>query len=542
MRNIFILAIILSGLSYNSIQVHHSNSNQYKNITHPGIALINDKIQIDIDKNYKLNMNNQIRFNNSIFQFSNIIQQGNSFEVVVDIHDNIIISGNVIIEEKRNEFFGEWEVFVAKFTSDGIIIWNRTYGGNRYEESLSLEIDSKNNIIVIGSTESSNFPIFNGYDNTFNGVSDGFVLKIAGGNGDLIWSSFLGGNDFDIAADLSINDDDFIVITGYTISRNFPILNHSAKAIGGVSDIFISVFTPDGNLSWSNLYGGTADDIGATVIFDNNNNIIVGGLTYSADFPTFNGYSNNYNGTGDGFLAKLSNSGVIIWSTYIGGSNFEEGWNIGIENDNSIIFIGNTWSANFPELSRTDSIPIRLPSDPKYNSQLNSFISKFHENGSLLWSKVLRSTFPNEAVDVVVHNLIHVIGFSQASEVSTISYELTSPKNDLDIMISTFDSAEGNLLNIDFIGGNGDDRGFSLDIDSKENLIITGITDSTDYPNSGSKTATSDNDYIFLSSLMAFSPEIVREIELEPIIVVISIISILFFIPLLLLRYWRKRL
>jgi len=173
---------------------------------------------------------------------------------------------------------------------------------------------------------------------------------------------------------------------------------------------------------------------------------------------------------------------------------------------------------------------------------LNSFISKFHENGSLLWSKVLRSTFPNEAVDVVVHNLIHVIGFSQASEVSTISYELTSPKNDLDIMISTFDSAEGNLLNIDFIGGNGDDRGFSLDIDSKENLIITGITDSTDYPNSGSKTPTSDNDYNFLSSLMAFSPEIVREIELEPIIVVISIISILFFIPLLLLRYWRKRL
>ena len=169
---------------------------------------------------------------------------------------------------------GTTDIFISKFNSDLTQILASTYlGGNDYDSLRDLKIDSSGNIFVLGGTSSTNFPTTPGaYDKSFNGDGDQFsrsipgdviISKLNSNLSQLLASTYLGGNNGDIAYSMTIDPSGNIFVTGYTISNNFPTtLGVYDTSYNGMGDIFISKFTND--------LKGTAD-INVTISADDKN-------------------------------------------------------------------------------------------------------------------------------------------------------------------------------------------------------------------------------------------------------------------------------
>ena len=137
--------------------------------------------------------------------------------------------------------------------------------------------------------------------------------------GDLLYSSFVGGNDLDRGYSLVLDDTGNIVITGYVESTNFPISAGAFdESFNGAVDVFVLKFSPDGTLLHSTFVGGNRPDFGESLKLDDAGNAVVTGFTASSNFPTTPGaYDETYNGGGgyypyDAFVFKLSADGSTL--------------------------------------------------------------------------------------------------------------------------------------------------------------------------------------------------------------------------------------
>ncbi|MDI1306286.1 MAG: T9SS type B sorting domain-containing protein [bacterium] len=254
----------------------------------------------------------------------------------VDTQNNIIITG--VTSSKTNissngsyksNFSGnEDDVFLAKFTPSGTRIWSTYFGGNEGDGASDIDIDSNNNIYIVGYTRSysgisinNNFQtLLNQDGNQFHSSFDGFLSKF-NSNGDIIWSTYIGGENSDYLETIKIASD-HIVLGGKTFSLNYISTPGTFQENNYKNTVNGSVykFTLDGNRVWSTYYG-SGDNIKAIEI-DTENNIYIGGETWGTDnddniassgsFDDFNQW------TETGFLAKLDPNGKRIWGTYIG--------------------------------------------------------------------------------------------------------------------------------------------------------------------------------------------------------------------------------
>jgi hypothetical protein len=102
-----------------------------------------------------------------------------------------------------------------------VIQWNSYHGGNSSEFCVGVIVDQQNNIVVAGTTESSDFPTANAYDSTFHGNED-LPVSIFSSTGMLLWSTYMGGRGYDSLWGLSLDVKDNILLTGVTDSIDFP--------------------------------------------------------------------------------------------------------------------------------------------------------------------------------------------------------------------------------------------------------------------------------------------------------------------------------
>ncbi len=208
---------------------------------------------------------------------------------------------------------GYLDVFVAKFDADLEGVLAATYLGGAYlEYPRSVVIDGSGDIYVAGWTRSEDFPTTRGaYDRTLDGDTDAFISKFDGDLETLLASTLLGGDDDDGAADLTVDGEGEVYVTGWTRSTDFPATAGVYDSTpNGDYDAFLATF--DGNLGRplsSSYLGGTAMDYANALTVDGDGNVYVAGVTASDDFPTTGeGFDGSYNGgeRGDAFVSKLS--------------------------------------------------------------------------------------------------------------------------------------------------------------------------------------------------------------------------------------------
>jgi gliding motility-associated-like protein len=200
--------------------------------------------------------------------------------------------------------------FISKINSTGTaIIWSTLFGG--YSDDIIRDITHDNNggIYITGTAHSANLPITaNAIQDSLKGV-DCFISKFDSNCKYLQYSTFLGGSSTDDCTCLKITAPDMVYISGYTNSIDYPVtMGVIQQSLKGPQDIFLSkIDLSSSTLLYSTYLGGSNYDVNGWMDIDNSGNVYLTGTTGSNDFPTTLGsFSPTYNGgTEDGFVTKL---------------------------------------------------------------------------------------------------------------------------------------------------------------------------------------------------------------------------------------------
>ena len=195
----------------------------------------------------KFDSSNQMVF--STYIGGNVSDAGT--DLVSDSQGNVYVVGhttsaNFPTKNAYDSTYGggaTYDTFLTKFTSVGDLVYSTFLGGTDNDYIPTVSLDNNSNIYIVGSTYSADFPIKNGIQDIFGGISDLFVTKF-NSTENLIFSSFLGGTSIDLPHASTIDQSGNIYVTGRTQSADFPVENAINSTFGGNSENFISIFTP----------------------------------------------------------------------------------------------------------------------------------------------------------------------------------------------------------------------------------------------------------------------------------------------------------
>lgn len=279
---------------------------------------------------------------------------------------------------------GGSDAFLVEISQSGTSVMTVDYftyiGGSGYDDVYGIAIDSSGNAYIVGATNSADFPLAGtpiqsslapctlGSCNQYSG--DTFISKIntnaISPATALVYSTYLGGNGDDRGSDIAIDGAGNAYITGETESTNFAVVNALQNTLGGPCtipfafepcvdmDAFVAKINPVGSaLLYSTYLGGTEFDYGNAIAVDSYGSAYVAGQTWSSDFhsvsaiqPVSGGFANN---PGDAFITQINPQGnSTYFSTYLGGSGVDDAFGIVLGPTGVMYVTGQTSSTNFP--------------------------------------------------------------------------------------------------------------------------------------------------------------------------------------------------
>jgi len=351
---------------------------------------------------------------------------------------------------------------------DPQLAYSTYLGGNDYDYGYGIAVDGSGCAYVTGEAYSTDFPTANPYDGSWNGASDVFITKFSPFGSSLIYSTYLGGNDYDHGYGITVDGSGCAYVTGETRSDDFPTANpYSGSYNGGYRDVFVAKLSASGDsLIYSTYLGGSGDDRSQTqsIAVDGSGCAYVTGSTRSDDFPTTaNPYDGNLDGSEDAFVTKLSVAGdSLIYSTYLGGNYVDYGYGIAVDGSDCAYVTGYTLSDDFP------TTPGAYKEHYYYYDGTDAFVTKFSTSGSsLLYSTYYGGSNDESGRDIAVDGTgcAYVMGNSEG-----------------DILLIKLSPSGSHLFYSTYLGGNDSDAGWSMAMDSESNLWVAGYTSSSDFP------------------------------------------------------------
>jgi len=292
----------------------------------------------------------------------------------------------------------------------------------------------------------------------------------------LAYSTYLGGTIYDEGLGIAV-DDGNAYITGYTNSPDFPTtLGVWDRTYNGGYDVFVTKLSPAGDiLIYSTYLGGTNNERGHDIAVDDGNAYITGG-TWSYDFPTTLGaYDTTQNGYCDAFVTKLSPDGnILIYSTFLGGTSSDYGYGIAVADGNASI-TGATYSSDFPTTPGVNGTT--------YNGYCDAFVTKFRPAGNILtYSTYLGGTHYDYGYGIAVADgNAYITGGTNSSNFPTTPGAYDRTYNGYYDAFVTKLSRAGTLIYSTYLGGTLNDEGYGIAV-ADGNAYITGYTNSPDFP------------------------------------------------------------
>lgn len=396
----------------------------------------------------------------------------------------LMLAASLVLTNNYGLLYGENEpqyqlLPVEQFELSQTILSSTFLGGDSSESSSLVLLDEDDNIIVVGSTSSEDFPTINALYDSNSGSVDCFITKFSNDASEIIYSTYLGGSNRDIAMDCQLGSDGSLYILGRTESTDFPTVNAYDSSHNGDYDCFIVKLNPAGDtLEYSTYVGGTNNDYPRAIEIDSNGYAYISGNTLSSSFPIVNAYDNTFEGYSDDFLFKLNQVGNdSVFSTFIGGSSGEGSFTAITICENSIYMCGSTASSDFPTTVGCYDSTIGGLSD--------GFILKMPLNGST----IDYSTFFGGNDDDIVHFIsidnsgyVTVSGttFSDDFPVET-GYDMSYNQYS-DVFVAKMNLSSSELAFSTFYGGSSYDYVDDMYLDDIGNVYLCGDTESIDLP------------------------------------------------------------
>lgn len=245
------------------------------------------------------------------------------------------------------------DAYVTKLNASGSgLLFSTLVGGGSEEDGNDIAVDGSGNIYVVGQTSSSNFPIVNAAQSTITtNCSKGFVTKLNPAVPSFVYSTFLGGNACDVVNSVAADASGNAYVTGTTSSSDFPTANAFQPELAGQfgNDAFVTKFTPAGAFVYSTYLGGSNFDGGFGIAADATGAAYVTGVTNSSNFPTQNPIQTKSGFNDDAFVTKInSNGSALVYSTFLGGSSTDSARAIAVDSALNVYVTGFTDSNEFP--------------------------------------------------------------------------------------------------------------------------------------------------------------------------------------------------
>jgi uncharacterized repeat protein (TIGR01451 family) len=438
--------------------------------------------------------------------------------VAIDAAGNIYLAGSTTSPTLpagtqttvlQSALVGTQNVYIAKITpGQSTLLDYVTYlGGNGIDTPVGIGVDASGDAYVAGTTSSTNFPTTStAYQTSPEAGSTGtqhvFATELAGTGQTLNFSTYLSGSGNDLATGMTLDSSGFIYITGTTTStqasdyaqgQQFPVTTYPniipfqnvPRALPGVVQFFATkvntLASATSAVSYSTYFGGgtsatnppsatggyIAVDPQGNMYFTGTTNFEFTGNSPNSDFPILNSYQPcldqappavipisptcTYTATTqpiatDAFVAKIdpnatSQGAQLQWSTYVGGVNNDSGSGIGLDNAENVYITGTTNS-------------------------------------------------PNIAVSSTVTNAgtyQHCLDSPQTPSGATCPTFTTTPPSDAFVGRLTNPAENSTVTNVQltyfsYLGGSGNDQGIALAVDLGNGAVVTGSTESTDFP------------------------------------------------------------
>ena len=389
---------------------------------------------------------------------------------------------------------GTGDLFVAKFKSDASGFEYITYlGGSGGEGDPGghiggIAVDAQGNAYLVGVTRSSDFPTTPGaYQTTIASqfvcdddpnaglCGDAFVAKLDP-RGKLLYSTYLGGNDYDDAKAIAVDNAGCAYVTGMTASLDFPTTAGAFQPGLRDVDAYVAKLSADGStLLYSTLLGGTGLDAGMAIAVDGSGRAYVAGTTEAADFPIRSGQPTKSDDSFDAFIVRLNATGTgLEFSRLVGGSGTDEAFGIALDAQGSVYVTGYTDSQDFPAVNAFQ---------PNYGGgDGNGFVVKLRGDGSsIVYSTFLGGTDGRSELNaIVVDSVGRAIVAGRGGSDFPVVNGLQSYGGSSDAVVAGLTPDGSGLQYSTFVGGAGTDVANGVAVDSAGRIVVTGQTSSPD--------------------------------------------------------------
>jgi hypothetical protein len=415
------------------------------------------------------------------------------------------------------------DAFVVKLSADGETALYATYlGGKNQDSANGIAVDNVGDAYVVGTTLSPDFPVTPGSLDVECGgdgqcgaswnpggliVENGFISKLNPAGSALIYSAFIGVYENVEALGVAVDADQNAYVTGRTSANipptvvitppktpppPFPITPDAFQQAygGGTNDAFVMKVSATGlTILYSSYLGGSDEDSAHGIAVDALHNIYVTGLTYSVDLPLAGALQPN-SLAGDAFVSKISFTGSLMFSTYLGGTGLDQGNGIAVDSVGDTYVTGGTNS-------------IGLSTSGVFQSAMagegDAFVAKYSTSQpapALIYFTYLGGTKADSGAGIAVDSSgnAYVAGSTVSTDFPTTSdaFQRTFGGGNADAFIAKLDAAGAILTYSSYLGGTNTDTGTSIAIDSDvpAGAYVAGQTCSLDFPLSNPEQAT----------------------------------------------------
>ena len=378
---------------------------------------------------------------------------------------------------------GEGDAFVSKLNSDGTMLVYSTYlGGSSGDGGLGIEVDSTGNAYVTGSTFSDDFPTANPIQAVPHGHSEAFVAKLNPTGNGLVYSTYLGGSNFDAPRGIDVDPAGNAYVAGWTLSPDFPLLN-AFQSRTLLRSAFVTKIDPSGSaLVYSTFLGDSSEGWGIAV--DPMGNAYVTGKAGLTDFPVVNAVQPVHGGGGnDLFVAKFDAAGsALIYATYLGGSGVERydffnHGRIAVDPQGNAYVTGYTNSEDFPTSRALQ---------PVMGGAGDAFVVNLNPSGSaFVYSTFLGGSEFDEGlgIEADAEGNAYVAGRTGSADFPVVDAIQAGYGGGFTDGFLTKLNPDGSAMIVStLLGGNQIDYAWAVAADSSGSAYVTGSTDSSDFP------------------------------------------------------------
>lgn len=365
---------------------------------------------------------------------------------------------------------------------------------DKYAAGFDVFSDGDGFVYVSGCTRDRNFPATAGaFQKELKGDADAFVAKLSP-DGKIVFATLIGGSQREHHTAITVDKDGYIYLTGGTHSSDFPVtagaydtrFNGEGEWAG---DIYVVKMNPSGtDIVFATFIGGKVEDTisSGNIKIDSKGNIIIAGVTCSADFPATQGVIDNQFSKQDSFLSKFSPNGDrLLFSTSLVNGVQDMITDLDIDSQDNIYVTGYTCAPDLPASANAIRKKLILAKTGGYENGIDHFVAKINETGTkILYLSYLGSGgHMGASLSWLDPNRLVVCGSTNEDGFPVSDKALRKiRRGERDCFVTAFNSVDMSLEYSTLLGGSESDSIASVSFIDPNTIAIGGTTVSANFP------------------------------------------------------------